>query len=104
MATEDSESIDMNFRRDLVACLRLELENLGYYFGSVADDRPTLIACLSAFRRMVPVQPRQVLKARDFTCPSEHYRGLENIEGIIQMGGDLTPYLSKGIKRLDRPR
>ena len=96
MATEDSESIDINFRRDLVACLRLELENLGYDFGSVRDDRPTLIACLGAFRRMVPVQPRQVLKARDFTCPPEYCQGLTNIKEIIQRGGDLTPYLSKG--------
>ena len=103
MASEHLIDIDIDFRRDLVACLRLELEHLGYDFGSVAGDRATLISCLSAYRRMVPVQPRQVLKAKDFTCPPEHCQGLADIEEIIRCGGDLTPYLSKSIKSLGRP-
>ena len=47
------------------------------------------------------MQPRKVLKAKEFKCPSNHLLALGSIESAIGSGDDLTPYLSDTIKHRD---
>ena len=92
--------IDIDLRRDLVAIYRAELVRVGYTVPEIDDDAELLRVYFGVCRRLVPSQPRQILKAKGFQCSPEHYAALTQIEQLIQDGGDITPYLSRSIKKV----
>lgn len=67
------------------------------------DRRLQRMTCiyLGVRRRLVSLNPRRVLKSKDFSCGLKYRGALDQIERIIQDGGDLTPYLSRCIKKVD---
>lgn len=97
----ESRTIEIDLWQDLVTFFRGELVRLGFDVEDIADDTKLVRVYLGVCRRLVSLEPRQILKSSKFSCSPEHRKALTNIECIIKNGGDLTPYLSKKIRRLD---
>ena len=93
-----SQGIDIDLSHDLADCCRRWLDDMGYGVTAIVDDVEAIRTFLGVRRRLVPLEPRQVFKSKDFACPPEHAGSLAKIEHVIQAGGDLTPYLSRKIK------
>ncbi|MDE0233918.1 MAG: hypothetical protein OXM62_02810 [bacterium] len=45
--------------------------------------------------------PRRIIKSKSFSYCPKHHDALAQIEQIIHKGGDITPYLSKNIKKVN---
>lgn len=97
----DSIAIDIDLPRDLGAIYRNRIVQLGYSAKGLDDPEEMVRTYFSVCRRLVSLQPRKVLKAKEFQCPPNHIQGLAKIENTIRSGGDLTPYLSEEIKHRD---
>ena len=52
-------------------------------------------------RRLISLEPRHILKSKNFSCTPEHRNALTEIEQLILYGGNLTPYLSRRIKKFN---
>ncbi len=97
----DSIAIDIDLPRDLGDIYRDRIVQLGYDAKGLNDPAEMVRTYFSVCRRLVSLQPRKVLKAKEFQCPSNHVQGLAKIESTIRSGGNLTPYLSETIKHRD---
>lgn len=53
-------------------------------------------------QRIISKNPRIILKSKEFVCPPEYISKLEFIENIIKVGGNLTPFLSRGVLDCNR--
>ncbi|QFU01813.1 hypothetical protein FIU83_09190 [Halomonas sp. THAF5a] len=91
---------EANFYSDWVAELRQELDQLGYQVSSRPEEEVVHIY-LNLQKRLVEPKPRQVHRSREFQCPAELHQGLSFVECAIRRGDDLSPHLSKLIKRAD---
>lgn len=49
--------------------------------------------------RTVPAQPRKVVLPSNFTLPAETVAGFDFFKSHSELGKDLTPFMSKGVKR-----
>ena len=98
---KDSIAIDIDLPIDLGDICRDRMVQLGYTAKGLDDPEKMVRTYLSVCRRLVSLQPRKVLKAREFSCPPNHLQGLANIESAIRSGDDLTPFLSDQIKHRD---
>ena len=47
------------------------------------------------------MEPRHILKSKNFSCIPEHRNALAEIEQLILDGGNLSPYLSRRIKKFN---
>ncbi len=54
-------------------------------------------------RRLIESKPRTILKSKEFTCPKGIENNLRDLENRIIIGEDLTPFLSRKLKKLDFP-
>ncbi|MFW9878097.1 MAG: hypothetical protein ACFFG0_33875 [Candidatus Thorarchaeota archaeon] len=54
-------------------------------------------------RRLIESKPRAILKSKEFNCPKELENNLRDLENRIIKGEDLTPFLSRKLKKLDFP-
>lgn len=97
----NSIAIDIDLPRDLGVIYRDRIVQLGYDAKGLGDSRKMVRTYFSVCRRLVSLQPRKVLKAKEFQCPPKHIQGLAKIESMIQSGGDLTPFLSVEIRHRD---
>ena len=94
----EPRTIEIDLWQDLVTFFRGELVRLGFDVEDIADDTKLARVYLGVGRRLVSLEPRQILKSKTFSCLPEHRNALENIEGIIQGGGNIVPYLSRQIR------
>jgi hypothetical protein len=92
--------VEANFYSDWVAELRQELGQLGYQVSSRPDEEVVRIY-LNLQKRLVEPKPRQVHRSKEFQCPAELQNGLSVAECAMRRGDNLTPFLSKFIKRAD---
>jgi len=92
-------SIDIDFRKDYSLILKEELSSMGIGIDQTIpiDEIPYIY--FNFRKRMIPKQPRMVIKANDFTCPADLISGLDNLERKIIAGDDLTSHLSKSVSR-----
>ena len=97
----EPRTIEIDLWQDLVTFFRGELVRLGFDVEDIADDTKLVRVYLGVCRRLISLEPRQILKSNKFSCSPEHRKALANIECIIKNGGDLTPYLSKNIRQFD---
>lgn len=88
-------AIDIDLRKDFSLLLKDELYSLGIRIDQSIpiDEIPYLY--FNFIKRKIDLQPRKILKANDFNCPSNLLLGLNNLEDKIINGYDLTPHLSK---------
>lgn len=97
----EPKAIDIDLPRDLGELFRDRLVQLGYDATGLDEPTKMIRTYLKVSRRLISVQPRKILKAKNFVCPPSHIQGLSKIESTIQSGGDLTPYLSEKIVHRD---
>ena len=79
---------------------RHRLVEFGYEpdkIGHLVDDGVAVRTFFGVNRRLPPIKPRRVLKARKFDCPSAYAHGLAEITRKIRLGINLMPHLSKKI-------
>ena len=93
----EQHTIDIDLRRDLVTFFRTELVRLGYNVVDVTEDHELVCGYFGVCRRLISLEPRHILKSKNFSCIPEHRNALTEIEQLILDGGDLSPYLSKKI-------
>lgn len=100
----------LNLKNDLSTIIKQyfkALESLSpclQYYSQVKDKSDYNNLCLLFYNltnRLVEPQPREVHKSKIFYCPSKFRNTLEDIEKKIKNGGDITPYLSRGIRWVD---
>ena len=54
-------------------------------------------------RRLVKPVPRKILKSKEFKCPKHLEINLQDLENRIKIGDDLTPFLSRQLKKIEFP-
>ena len=52
-------------------------------------------------RRLIEPKPRSILKSKEFNCPKKLENNLRDLENRIIKGEDLTPFLSRKLKKLN---
>ncbi|NJO94133.1 MAG: hypothetical protein HC820_06835 [Hydrococcus sp. RM1_1_31] len=99
----NSENIDprlkIDFDRDWKSILSQKLVDSGY---SADTDRDTFQICIQYFnclKRQIESKPRKVFISKELKCPDNHKKGLDIIREKVTRGQDLTPHLSKLVKR-----
>ena len=88
----EQHTIDIDLRRDLVTFFRTELVRLGYNVVDVTDDHELVCGYFGVCRRLIALEPRHILKSKNFSCILEHCNALAEIEQLILDGGDISPY------------
>ncbi len=94
-----SKKITVDLYADWIEDLRSELLGFGYAPSALASDEKVPQIFFNLQKRLIPVLPRQVLKAAEFTCPPELQTGLSMIEQKISRGADLLPHLSTKLRK-----
>lgn len=64
------------------------------------DFHNVCLTYFDIFKRLVLAIPRKVVKSEQFYCPARCREGLKKLEEMIDIGQDITPYLSKGVKHI----
>ena len=86
-----------NIERDYANLVKENLLQYGY--GPLPDDlMELLIIYYNYHQRIIERIPRTINKSNSFICSEVHREVVERIENLIQIGGDITPYLSTNIK------
>ena len=58
------------------------------------------LAYLDIIEKLIPSNPRSVIKSDEFYCPVRCRSGLKKLEEAIEKGEDITPFLSRGVKKI----
>jgi hypothetical protein len=74
-----------------------ELHTLGIEIDQAIPIDKIPYIYFNFMKRMIIQRPRKIMKANDFTCPTDLLSGLNNLESKIINGDDLTPHLSKRV-------
>ena len=93
--------VQINLYDDWVAFIRNHLESLCEQFRisnknvlSLSEE-DMIHTHFAVAKYLIDRRPQNVLKSREFSCPSEFEDGLSGIETKIREEGDLTPHLSR---------
>jgi hypothetical protein len=95
------EAIDMDFRADLRVIIEAELDALGYEPDPQLPLHKLTNLYFDALTRRISPRPRQVIRARDFSCPPAHAAGLAQLVTDIETGADLAPRLSRSLDEFE---
>lgn len=90
--------MEIDLYRDWVAHLKNELAAFGYDTTQMHSPEAVVHTFLNLTKRLVRPMPRTVLKAQNFSCPSDLATGLIEVERKIVSGEDLSPYLSRRLR------
>lgn len=93
--------IEINLWNDYIAILRTHLAASNFYLTGTETDDDIFIAFFNWKKRKVDPIPRKVHLSQEFQCPAEFNRPFTDIKSKIELGQDITPYLSKKIGELD---
>lgn len=91
--------VEMNLWNDYIALLRNDLNNSGFSTAAMSDEE-VFIGFFNWQKRKVRVAKRGIHKSKQFVCPAEFRGVLGRISKRIAAGKDVTPYLSKDIRKL----
>lgn len=91
--------IEIDLYRDWVAHLKNELVAFGYDTTRMQSPEAVVRTYLNLTKRLVRPSPRTVLKAHSFTCPPDLAAGLTEVERKISSGEDLSPHLSRQLRK-----
>lgn len=93
--------IEIDFLSDWANILAKELEVRGYSLLGDEDVNNISHKYFNLQKRLITRQKRKIHIAKEFSCPTEHLAGLENLKDKIQKGEDLRLHLSKKIVELN---
>lgn len=89
-----SVKFEFDFYSDWLCFAKSELDNAKIDTSNLIGDELSL-AYLNVRKKLIIPIARNVLKSRGFFCPPDHINGLKKLEQEIEVGSDLTSYLSK---------
>lgn len=75
------------------------LEDMGYRDINMKEN--IYFEYLNVIRRLVSVEPRNILLSKEFNCPKRYKKSFEILKNRIQNGKNVNQYLSKGVKKLN---
>lgn len=84
----------IDFVRDAKELFKRRLEAMGVIIKH--DDDP-IISWYIYLERIIPASRREVVKAKDFSCPPLFTEKLKRLETEIESGANLNSYLSRSI-------
>jgi hypothetical protein len=87
--------LEMHFLNDLFETSRHQLLHLGCPAGKVPSGPMALEAYRNVAHRLIEPKPRNIQRARSFSCPNELRNGLKLVEDKIVNGKDLRVHLSR---------
>ena len=93
--------IEMDFYSDWIEILRRELTTEGFPPEAHDDDQDICFRYFNFRKRSVSTIPREVLKPSDFTVPTEHQEGVDEIIKKLENGTSMVPHLSRSITDAD---
>ena len=96
----EGRTIEIDLHKDLVAFFRSELTRLGYVGAYEPGDRDLPRIYFDVCKRLVSPGQRKIHKGKGFSCPNEFRNALVTIEGKLQIGESIIPYLSTRITGL----
>ena len=76
---------------------RSELTRIGYDVSSIDNNEEIIRLYFNICRRLISLEPRQVIKSKNFSHAPEYADILVRIERLIESGGNVNHYLSKKI-------
>ncbi len=91
----------LNFNKDFDNILIAELAKKNLHIDNTEESDKLRMKYFNYKRRLIYENPREVLIAREFSCPEEHKVGLELIKKKFENGESLLPHLSKQLINLD---
>ena len=89
--------------KELIKELSNKLKELNYEH-QIEDSEDLSKLCLfylNLRRRLVSPMPRNIVKSKEFKCPADLEVNLMKLENKIKNGEDLTPFLSRQLKKID---
>ncbi len=93
--SEDAREIQMDLNRDLLSMIKSGLLSMGYSISLGDDDRIIKTKYFNAVRRRVSSKCRSVVMSKEFTCPDEFKKALNDFVAKSSKGEDLNPHLSR---------
>ena len=94
-----NNQLTIDLRQDCVEQFRRALADLGY--SVVGKEGNTLLYLYHKLtRRIITSRPREVKTSLQFTRPEKYTEGLRNLKRAIAKGDDLSPFMSKTIKKV----
>ena len=87
----EGRTVEIDLHSDLVAFFRSELTRLGYVGTHEADDRDLPLIYFDVCQRLVSPDPRNIHKAKGFSCPKQFRNALVTIEQKLQNGESIIP-------------
>lgn len=79
-----------------------QMEKEGLTYSKELTNEKRAIRYLNFQRKRGILKPRKVLKSNEFYCKEKYLKGLSAIEDILINGGNITPYMSKDVGKLNR--
>lgn len=100
-----ASQIDSDFKQDWMIYLqKTGLPACGLkYTASITPEQNTIRFLNAHFRRVPSVKVRRVHESRELSIPLEYVLDYEKLAALIEVGGDLKPYLSRDILKKKRP-
>lgn len=91
--------MNIDLYHDWVEHLKNELSAFGYDTNQMQSAEAVVHTFLNLTKRLVRPIPRVVLRAQNFSCPIELTTGLSEVERKISAGEDLSPHLSRLLRK-----
>lgn len=92
-------NFQIDLRRDWLDRLKQELHGMAYTIDPSTPDEQIPLIYFNAILRRIPQKRRRVHISSEFTCPTANQSGLQTLQAKIENGEDLTPHLSRLLKR-----
>lgn len=93
-------TIHTDFYRDWIEMLSQSLSSQGYTIPSGSSDSDISTMYFNLHNRLIEPRPRTVLQSREFKCPIAFQDAINELIAKIEVGEELTPYLSRKLKDL----
>lgn len=102
--------ININLKSDFVRIIKKRLKILKRFQPSINyknqikdlnNSTEICIKYLNLQNRLIQNIPRNILKSKEFSCPPDKKGAIQLIEQKIKNGEDLTPFLSRLLKKFD---
>ncbi|MEM4217102.1 MAG: hypothetical protein QXZ09_03680 [Candidatus Methanomethylicaceae archaeon] len=93
--------IEIDLYNDYIDQIKGYLRSTGYPIGDNEESFDIFIKFINFRKRRIDPKPRKVFISKELQCHKEHLGAFMKLKEKIERGENLTPYLSKGIKRLE---
>ncbi|MDH6352161.1 MULTISPECIES: hypothetical protein [unclassified Brevibacillus] len=96
-------NIEMDLVSDWKSIMSQRILDKGLQFSSGLREDAKIIKYFTFLRKLGgKTQGRQVYKSKEFSCPTVHLAGLNQLIETLKNGKDISPYLSKKVENISK--